>query len=419
MITPSFGLTATERVLPRLALDFTTASLDPRITFTRTGNTATRINSSGYIETVNADLPRFDYNPITLACKGLLIEETRANIFEYSEDFSQPYWVQAQATVTTAQGTSPANTNTANLVSEQAVNADHGVYAFFGATNATPYTASIFAKKKDRDFIFFTFFNNNGVFNGNHVWFNLATGQVATVQAGITATITAYKDGWYRCTATQTSAATAGGYVGFFQSTVDAELTYVGDTAKGTYMWGAQLEVGSFPTSYIPTTTTSLTRNADVATMTGTNFSDWFNAAEGALQVSGFYYTAPANTTQPPLASINDGTINNSIEIRRSNNNGSPFVRMAMYDTGALQTSSNLGATQGQPVNAVFAYKVNDLAGAINGNATILDTVATVPSNVDRLQIGYNNTAYMNGWLSKINYYPQRLTNNEVRAFSK
>ena len=75
MITPSFALTATERVLPRLALDFTTASLDPRVTFTRALNTATRINSSGLVETVNADTPRFDYtlNPGG-ACKGLLIE---------------------------------------------------------------------------------------------------------------------------------------------------------------------------------------------------------------------------------------------------------------------------------------------------------------------------------------------------------
>jgi hypothetical protein len=61
MITPSFGLTATERVLPKLALDFTTASLDARITFTRAGNTATRINTSGYVELINADLPRFDF----------------------------------------------------------------------------------------------------------------------------------------------------------------------------------------------------------------------------------------------------------------------------------------------------------------------------------------------------------------------
>jgi len=80
MISPSFSLTATERVLPRMALDFTTALLDPRITFTRTGNTATVVNSSGVIAAINADLPRFDFDPTTLVCKGLLIEETRTNL---------------------------------------------------------------------------------------------------------------------------------------------------------------------------------------------------------------------------------------------------------------------------------------------------------------------------------------------------
>lgn len=80
MITPSFGLAATERVLPRLALDFTTASLDPRITFTRSGATATVINSSGVIVSAGQNVPRFDFNPTTLACRGLLIEEPRTNL---------------------------------------------------------------------------------------------------------------------------------------------------------------------------------------------------------------------------------------------------------------------------------------------------------------------------------------------------
>jgi hypothetical protein len=79
MITPSYSLTATERVLPKLALDFTTANLDPQVTFTRSGDTATVINSSGVIVGVNADIPRFDFDPVTLACRGLLIEESRTN----------------------------------------------------------------------------------------------------------------------------------------------------------------------------------------------------------------------------------------------------------------------------------------------------------------------------------------------------
>jgi hypothetical protein len=81
MITPGYGLTATERVLPRMALDFTTAVTDPRVTTTRALNTATRINSSGVIELVNANLPRYDFDPVTKICRGQLIEEARTNLF--------------------------------------------------------------------------------------------------------------------------------------------------------------------------------------------------------------------------------------------------------------------------------------------------------------------------------------------------
>ena len=95
MITTSFGLTATERVLPKLALDFTTASLDSRVTFTRTtgaSNPATYVNSSGAITAATNNQPRFDFNPVTLVCKGLLIEESRRNLFKGS-DLSDPTYV--------------------------------------------------------------------------------------------------------------------------------------------------------------------------------------------------------------------------------------------------------------------------------------------------------------------------------------
>ena len=111
MITPSFSLTATERVLPKLALDFTTASLDSRITFTRTtgaSNPAAFVNSSGYITAATNDQPRFDYNPVTLACKGLLIEESRANLLLQSENFSTT-WTNFASSESLESVTNPTN----------------------------------------------------------------------------------------------------------------------------------------------------------------------------------------------------------------------------------------------------------------------------------------------------------------------
>lgn len=122
MITPAYAPTATERVFPRLALDFTTGVLDPRVTVTRALNTATRINSSGLIEVVNADLPQFDYDPVTLAPKGLLIEETRANLLLHSSGANESAWTKDAAgtgvapVVTPNFAVAPDGTTTADRV---------------------------------------------------------------------------------------------------------------------------------------------------------------------------------------------------------------------------------------------------------------------------------------------------------------
>lgn len=110
MITPAYAPTATERVLPRMALDFTTATLDARVTIARALNTATRVNSSGYIEGVNANLPRFDFSPTSIGtCLGLLIEEARSNIILQSADLATT-WTVLTAAVQADQTTAPDNT---------------------------------------------------------------------------------------------------------------------------------------------------------------------------------------------------------------------------------------------------------------------------------------------------------------------
>ena len=125
MITPSYATTATERVLPRMALDFTTGVLDPRVTVTRALNTATRVNSSGYVEIVNANLPRFDYDPVTLTPKGLLIEEARTNLLTYSEQFDNAAWGKQGSSVSQNVQTSPDGSVDADKLIEDATTGEH------------------------------------------------------------------------------------------------------------------------------------------------------------------------------------------------------------------------------------------------------------------------------------------------------
>lgn len=291
MITPSFNLTATERVLPKLALDFTTASLDPRITFARSLSTATLVNSSGYIETVAADTPRFDLDPITLDCKGLLIEESRVNSKTYSQAFSGVGWSSYQlARNDNVVGTlSPAGLGNAGSVIEDNNSGVHTFYPDnpFTSVIGTTYTISLFIKANGRSrFNLRVASTANpivGTFLANGV-FDVAAGTyVSGTNSG--ASIQAFADGWYRCSLSITATTTTVAY-GISLISSGTTTNYTGDGVSGLYVWGAQFETGAFATSYIPNLTTgTTTRNADVVLMTGTNFSDWFNSSAGTFYI--------------------------------------------------------------------------------------------------------------------------------------
>ena len=329
MITPAFGLTATERVLPRLALDFTTASLDPRITFTRTtgaSNPATYINSSGVITAATNNQPRFDYDPITLVCKGLLIEESRTN--------------------------SLLNTD---LLSTQIVTVTAAVrtLSFYGTGSVT--------------------------LSGAHTAVVSGTGA-------------------YPTRTTYSFTPTAGA------------LTL---TVTGTVQY-AQLEAGAFATSYIPTTTTALTRNADVATMTGTNFSSWYNATEGTIQAE---VINKVGTGGNYYYYISDGTTSNAMYGFAAFNNGS--VRpLYVYTLGVAQ------ATLVSSVNCIgtyklaASYKANSFAESVKKTTPTTDLAGTVPT-VTQLNIGCAPTAgQLNGHVAKLNYYSTQLTLAQLQAIT-
>jgi hypothetical protein len=337
MITPSFGITATERVLPRLALDFTTAALDPRVTFTRTGNTATVTNSSGVIVGINADLPRFDFDPVTLVCRGLLIEESRTNALLNS----------------LIDGTSLATQS-------MTVTAAARTLSFYG------------------------------------------TGQVV-LSGAASATVTG--TGAYPTRTTLTFTPSAG------------TLTL---TVTGTVQF-AQLEVGAFATSYIPTEASALTRNADVATMTGTNFSNWYNASAGTLSAE-FDYTGIATTEYQCAVTLTNNTGANYLTFFKD-------VTTDNLKLNADAASSNIASLGFSPavVNTVYqavtTIKADDIAAAVSASAVQTDTnTGGVLPTIDRLHIGILTTGILyplNGHMRKIEYWPQRLTNAEVQAFSK
>lgn len=378
MITPSFALTATERVLPRMALDFTTAALDPRVTFTRAGNTATVINSSGLVAPINADLPRFDFNPTTLACKGLLIEESSVNLLTYSEDFSNvAYTVRVNVTVTASATTDPAGGTGAYTLSATAAGGTFG--RFLVDTLGVPYTYSLWVKRKTgTGAVSFIVGNNSSV---------AVTSQVST--------------SWNRISVTATpTTTTVRAYVVLATSGDEVEI------------YGAQLEQKAFGTSYIPTVAATVTRNPDVAVMTSTNFSDWYTATTGAAVVWAIPQTV---TGTRPLVQFDDTTANEIISLR--GNVADP--EMSIVDGGVAQAQIDAGTIVANTAYKLSgAWDTNSCAAAQNGAAAVTDNTATIPTPT-QLRIGSDGTNYASAWVQKILYYPQRLINAEVQAISK
>lgn len=428
MITPSYSPTATERVLPRMALDFTTGVLDSRVTVARALNTATRTNSSGFIEVVNANLPRFDYDPVTLASRGLLIEEQRVNSLVRSAEFESGYWVKVGGSVTANSTVAPDGNSTADTYTEDTASSTHyAVQSLSGISAGQSITGSTYFKAGTRTYAVLSLYHTT-INNYAAASFNLSTGAVAnTAVAGtgisITSTsITPVGGGWYRCTITAVAGGaaflrfgcgasadgTVGGTLGF--------PTYLG-TSNTLFLWGAQVELGAFATSYIPTTTTSLTRNADVVSMTGTNFSDWYNASEGTFLINANRYLATSGF--PRMLSCSDNTAANEIALYLAN--ATSRAQVLAIDNTVIQTNG-FAVYSTQQINLCGRFKLNGFAGSLNGGAAFTDSVGTMPVGLTQMTIGtgpLTTSPIFSGHVQKISYWPQGLTNAEVQAFSK
>jgi len=395
------------------------------ITFTR-ASTATFFNSSGVLTSAAIDAPRLDYNPSTLAAQGLLIEESRTNLLSYSEDFGNAAWTKSGATVSTDTTTAPTGTTIADSLIENTSTGQHRVFrTVSGTTNTNPYTLSVFAKANTRTRIYLGIAEGTTFVRQGNAIFDLSAGTVVFADGGSggatggSATITAVGNGWYRCTYTLT--------LGGTDTTVFSDINlvstgttinYTGDGTSGLFIWGAQLEAGAFPTSYIPTTTTALTRSADVAAVN--TLSPWYNATEGTLFVQAQDMSDAAHgTSQPRAASINNGTTSNTIDVSRLP--ASAQGRARVDDAGANQFNSlNSAWPLATQAKVALAYKVNDFAACLGGGTVFTDTSGTVPA-VTALSIGNVPVGGGNGWvgwIQRVAYYPRRLSNAELQALT-
>jgi hypothetical protein len=387
--------------------------------------TATRVNASGLIEVVASGIPRLDY-PLGGGCPALLVEPSGSNLVVQSENWLASGWrSDATANVTTVSATTgtldPYGTNTANAISPTSGNTSHLKVGSDGAitfTSGTVYTSSAFFKRGTGNAGRYiqiawpaTRFAANTFAN-----FDLELGTVALVTGStVTAGIENYGNGWYRCRCTNTciSSATGNGIsIALIETSGATRLpTFTGTTTDVLYGWGAQTEIGSIATSYIPTTTASATRNAEVISLSGA-VSGCIGQTEGTIYLETNSLVSGASD----LFCFARATTN-TVSISKNSSN---IIQATVYTSGLALNIAASGTVSGN-MKIAFAYKSGSSALYING--VPIGTSSTAFSFTAALtQININPTVFFEGRgnqrISALPLYTTRLTDPELAALT-
>jgi hypothetical protein len=351
------------------------------------------------------NIPRIDYS--LGGCPNILLEPQRTNLALQSSSFDSGLWAKTRSTVTANATTSPSGVMDADKLIPSVDNNSHSIAQSSISVTAQIYTASVYAKKGEYDTVRLLLSNLWASPSPNAI-FNLTTKTVFSTQ-NATAKITELENDWFRLEITATINAIAGSTAQFFIYGGDNNiLNSAGDGTSGVYIWGAQLEAGSYATSYIPTTTASVTRNLEDSSVT--SFSSGIGQTEGVL------------FTEVTFGSTDNGTkwiaflwLSGSSYIGiYTDSNGRIFAEIT---NSGIQFSaiSSVFALPNEKHKIALAYKANDFAFYIDGVQIALDNSGTVPA-CDQVRFNYNTTAtYLTQrYYGSLILWKERLTNDQL-----
>jgi hypothetical protein len=362
LITMSEGIASVVgKLFADLPMD---GSADP--TVTRALNTATRINSAGNIETVVANKGRISYRLGTNKCPNLLVERSRVNLCLQSENQAAVSWSKNFLTISANVATAPDGTLTADLGYPANNGVIRGSEQAITVVAATIYTNSIFIKPNNWTWVYV------GSPDGSTgAWFNLVTGTIGTIQSGVTARIESHPNGWFRIIVTKASVGTTG-YNWFRVTDADNTLNATVNGTNGVYVWGAQTELGVIATSYIPTTTVAITRNADVITKTGISA-----ILSGTQGLAGDCYLQAASLADSVIRTIAEVAVdaNNFARISRLNNTIVGRVTVGGVEQAAITYTIPV-PLRDKRCKVYLDFQLNNVNLYVNGLLVGTDTLA-------------------------------------------
>ena len=378
-----------------------------------TGNSGHSLNVSisniSVKEVTRDNVPRIDYTGG--GCPHILAEPQRTNLVTYSEDFSE--WTsKINIEVTLNNTTSPEGVVNAAFINEDNDNAQHFIGTSNSFTSGQDVTVSVFAKKNQRDVLQISpsgsYLNTSGYAN-----YDLTNGLVTASGGGLTAEIEALSNGWYRCIAKFTATTTATGTLALFlqnSTTASRGGSYDGDGSSGLYLFGGQVEAGSYPTSYIPTSGSTVTRNQDIFTRDG--IGSLINSTEGVLFVEASTFENGADCR----ITLSDGTVTNRVSIEWDiladtikGFTGASGTGL-LVATGYNQTSSN---------KIALSFKQNDFKMFVNGDDIGTDITSSLLTGMDRIEFSnYDGTNIFEGKVKQLQVYTTSLTPTQLIALT-
>lgn len=402
-------------VRPALNLDFAnTKRLDPRITFTR-ASTGTYVDELGVIKTAASNEARFDHDTSGNSL-GLLIEESRVNYFKNSVDLGSSL-TGGPCVLTANSATAPDNTFTATKVAETLTNVTQSKSLAFNewatpngsaGTSNIPLVLTGFVKAGTLNNCIVMMGNGGAIILAN---IDLTDGTFTQYKwSGVTEdkiTVVPFPNGWYKFTI-QAKINYPYNLIHVFPC-IDGLPSAGPRQGNGDYFyaWGFQWEVGSFPTSYIPTSGSTATRSADVASMTGTNFSSWYNQSEGTVVGNGYSVPSGGFWNFKSASLIRWFSLLHGYTEAFDGIAGGSLINLG-YD----------GLTYYQTAFAIDNINLKH-SGTKNG-ATATTINGDNTTGVNALELGYINSLnlYLNGHIARLTYYDRRLTDAQLQALT-
>ena len=363
--------------------------------------------------------PRYDYDPFTLAHRGLLVEGPTGNWIKRSECLNTAVWSVVGSTVTpnVSAVRSLDGFFNADGLFEDANNTEHRItQEVSGLTSSQTYCFSVHLRPVGgRAWFHLGITSKDG--NTRRAWFNANTGLFGTVQSGVTSTVIGYQNGWWRVGVAAdalTGATTPKVIVG--TASVDNTLTHTGSTGGGCYLWGAQLETGERPTSYIFVGSATASRGADSARLSVANVSNW-HTAQGTLVIAAELFNQAANNAINGLGALWDGTTSNVVELTRATATNPLLANVVAGGSTVFASGALVTPTRNTIVKLGVGWEANSFKACADGSAVAADSAGAVPTGITHLLIGQDSAArYLNGWVREVHYTNARMVAADLQA---